>query len=385
MAEQDAVKERLGQTEVDPTLFYDYEGRFIKMKREREQVAMLPRVIKPAMFARDGWELGDPRLYARQTVAPLSALTCRFVDLAPGARTDRVRHLEAQVAYVISGSGTVAVGQAGADSSLEAQNASGAFAAGDLVLIPPYTTAQFVAGSEGLRAWLPQVRLWHLLGLLWQDQLELTGELPPTVEAKRDASGRVIAITAPAGASGLQEDLPLGLEPDPVREAFFRGRRAVQQAPAGSTRYDWFLRRLAEENQAEREAPLVIRADDRPWEATRQGKLKFYVDRWSKVAARALDVLATEIEPHGHSGQHRHIFEELVLVLDGHGHDTQEGVAHQWQAGDLICIPPMTAHQHFNDGDTPARLVSVWSRQLGHEYLGGIEHISDASSWRNHG
>jgi hypothetical protein len=41
----------------------------------------------------------------------------------------------------------------------------------------------------------------------------------------------------------------------------------------------------------------------------------------------------------------------------------------------------MTAHQHHNDGDEIARLMSVWPRQLANEFLGGIEHISDASSW----
>ncbi len=126
----------------------------------------------------------------------------------------------------------------------------------------------------------------------------------------------------------------------------------------------------------------MIRASDRRLEDTRQGRLKFYIDRWTEVAAQALDVMATEIEPQGHTGEHRHIFEEMALVLQGRGHDTQENTQHQWEAGDIICVPPMTAHQHFNDGDEPVRLLSVWSRQLGHEFLGGIEHIKDASSWR---
>ena len=82
-----------------------------------------------------------------------------------------------------------------------------------------------------------------------------------------------------------------------------------------------------------------------------------------------------------HTGKHRHIFEELLLVVSGKGHDVHEGASYPWEAGDLICIPPMTTHQHFNDGQQPARLLSVWPRQLTHEFLGGIEHISDASSW----
>ena len=28
---------------------------------------------------------------------------------------------------------------------------------------------------------------------------------------------------------------------------------------------------------------------------------------------------------------------------------------------------------------------SVWPKQLGHEYLGGIEHLADASAWKARG
>ena len=162
----------------------------------------------------------------------------------------------------------------------------------------------------------------------------------------------------------------------------FQARREVRESPPVKTEYDWFLKKLADENRLEAESPRVIRASDRDWEDTRQGRLKYYISRWTEVAAQALDVMATEIAPEGHTGEHRHIFEEMVLVLQGRGHDTQENTEHQWAAGDIICVPPMTAHRHFNDGDEPVRLLSVWSRQLGHEFLGGIEHIADASSWK---
>jgi hypothetical protein len=43
--------------------------------------------------------------------------------------------------------------------------------------------------------------------------------------------------------------------------------------------------------------------------------------------------------------------------------------------------PAMISHQHVNDGTDAAQLISVWSRQPDHEYLGGIEQLSDASDW----
>ena len=91
--------------------------------------------------------------------------------------------------------------------------------------------------------------------------------------------------------------------------------------------------------------------------------------------------MAQEISPGERSGEHRHIFEELLLVMKGRGFDLHEGTRHPWEAGDLICVPPMIRHQHVNNGTDAAQLISVWSRQPGYEYLGGIEQISDASDW----
>jgi quercetin dioxygenase-like cupin family protein len=370
MAEQELTRERLKEEEVDPKLYYDYEGRFIKQKLERERMDLLPRVVKPAMFAKGGHVLGDLRVFERYAVAPLSALTGSFIEIEPGGRTEKQRMLPSMIAYVIEGSGHCIQD----DQSYD-------FSAHDVVVIPPYTTQQWVAGSARVRVWAPQVRLWHVLGLLWQEQLELR-EIPDGTEPINGSAGQLAGFRVPAGTLDLEQDLEVRVGPNKKRKEVFDARRAIREAPAVKTRYDYFLRRLVEENQLESKGPRVIRSDDRPWENTRQGRLKYYIDNWTEVAARALDLMAMQIEPGGHTGKHRHISEELILVLEGSGHDVHEETRYPWAAGDLVCIPPMTAHQHFNDGTDEALLVSVWSRQLANEFLGGIEHISDASRWK---
>jgi quercetin dioxygenase-like cupin family protein len=250
------------------------------------------------------------------------------------------------------------------------------------VVIPPYTTQEFVADAKtGFRAWLPQVRLWHVLGLLWQEQFDFKS-IPEGTEPIKDSSGQAVGFRVPRGILGLEEDLEVRKGADGKREAVFSARRGVQQTGPGNTKYDWFLKRLVEENAVEKTGPRVIKGNDTAWENTRQGRLKFYISLWTEVAARALDLMTMEIEPAGHTGKHRHIFEEMIFVQEGKGYDVHEQTKYPWEAGDVICIPPMTAHQHFNDGSAPARLVSTWSRQLAHEFLGGIEHISDASGWK---
>src|SRR5262245_59279720 len=85
--------------------YYDYEARFVKQKREQERINMLPRVIKPAMFSKGEFELGDMRVFSRYTVAPLSALTCGFLDLRAGMQTEPGRMIPSLIAYIIEGSG----------------------------------------------------------------------------------------------------------------------------------------------------------------------------------------------------------------------------------------------------------------------------------------
>jgi quercetin dioxygenase-like cupin family protein len=330
------------QPEIAAEHYYDYEARFVKQKREQERINILPRVIKPAMFAQGEFALGDMRVFSRYTVAPLSMLTGGFLELRSGAQTQPRRMIPSLIAYIIDGSGE------SFQDSVKFQ-----FSAGDVVLIPPYTTYQFLADPKaGFRAWLPQLRLWHGQGLLWRD---------------------------PMSEGSENESAPIS---DRKVKAVFQSRRQIHTSAPGKTRYDWFLSRLADENRVERENPGVIRAAERAWESTRQGRLKFYISRWTEVAASGLDVMAQEIAPGERSGAHRHIFEELLLVVKGHGYDLHDGTKHPWKEGDLICVPPMIVHQHINAGNDAARLVSVWPRQPGHELLGGIEQISDASDWK---
>src|SRR3990172_6399060 len=131
MAEQERVKERLRQDEMDPKLYYDYEGRFIKQKLERERMDVLPRVVKPAMFAKGGHALGDLRVFERYTVAPLSSMTCSFLEVAVGNQSEKQRTIPSMVVYILEGSGECVQ-----------DGKSYAFGAEDVVVIPPYTTHQ---------------------------------------------------------------------------------------------------------------------------------------------------------------------------------------------------------------------------------------------------
>lgn len=372
MAEKEREKERLKEEEISPKLYYDYEGRFIKQKLERERMELLPRVVKPELFAKGGHALGDLRVFERFTVGPLSALTCGFLDVKPGESTELKRMIPSEIFYILEGSGV---------SVQDGKKYE--FSQDDLVVIPPYTTYKFEADKKtGFRAWTPQVRLWHVTGLLWQENFEFKS-LPEGTEAIKDGSGKITGFKVPQGVLGLERDLEVRAGADPKREKVFEARRKVRKPAFGKTKYDWYLNLLAEENALEEKGPRIIRGADRPWEDTRQGRLRFYISHWTEVAAQTMDMMVYQIGAGNSTGQHRHIFEELILVTAGKGHDVQEGTSYAWEAGDLICVPPMTAHQHHNDGKETAQLISVWSRQAAHEFLGGIEQIGFATGWKS--
>jgi gentisate 1,2-dioxygenase len=70
-----------------------------------------------------------------------------------------------------------------------------------------------------------------------------------------------------------------------------------------------------------------------------------------------------QIIPSGHkNGNHRHIAEVPFYVHEGKGHEVHDGKRHDWEAGDLMLVPPYCMHQHFCD-EGPAILVYC---QAGH-------------------
>ena len=368
MAERERVREDLEQEQVEARLYYDYEGRFVKQRLERDRMRMLPRVVKPAMFAPSGHSLGDVRVFERFTVGPVSALTCRFVELGAGERTPRERRIPILLLFVLEGDGVVTVG-----------GQEFAFGTEDVVVVPPYTPYSVTAGPDGLRAFVPETRFWHVLGLLWHEHLE-----PRTIQGMErvdGADGDRWGYRVPAGVLGLDGDLEVPGGAEPRRAAVFEARRAAAPVGGDATWYGELVRQLAVDNERHDRTPRVIRRAERPLEDTRGGRMRFYVSNWADLSGQDLDLAVYEIAPGQRTGTHRHIAEELLLVLQGSGVEDHDGSTHRFEAGDLICIPPMAAHHHANDGDEPVRLVSVWSHHPANEFLGGFEHIADASDW----
>jgi quercetin dioxygenase-like cupin family protein len=357
--------ERERERERDDLLYYNYERKFVQMKEESDRLALLPRVIKPALFGKNGYALGTPRVEERLTVAPVNAITCAFVHLQPGRSTEPVRGVPSGLVYILEGKG----------KSVQ-DNAAHPFEQGDLVVVPPYTQHQLIAdAATEVHAWAPEVRFWHLMGLL-RHEVENISAVPPEAEPIQEGGRQGFRITTEA--MGREQDVEVYLGPNERLEEFFTSRRKISQSSTGHTKYDYFLQLVEQENAELQTLPRVLRAADLAWEDTVFGRMKYFIDYWTPALARGLDVFVLQLPPGGRSGKHRHFGEEILLVTKGRGYDIHDGVRHDWAKGDLIAVPSAAVHQHFNSATEPAELVSVVLQQAANLNMDGLEHLEDA-------
>ena len=109
----------------------------------------------------------------------------------------------------------------------------------------------------------------------------------------------------------------------------------------------------------------IVHPDEMPWEMSRQGLLKHLLNEQMNTRIETVDAYMQVIPPGSRSGKHRHLAEECLYVVEGHGHDLHQDCdveitdtyswkpqpeikRYEWEAGDVIYVPPSTIHQHFN-------------------------------------
>jgi quercetin dioxygenase-like cupin family protein len=144
----------------------------------------------------------------------------------------------------------------------------------------------------------------------------------------------------------------------------------------------------------------VVHPNEMPWEMSRQGLLKHLLNEQMNTRMESVNAYMQIIPPGSRSGKHRHLAEECVYVLEGRGYDLHQDCdveitdtyhwkaqdevkRYEWEAGDVIYIPPNTIHQHFNaDPARPVRLISAINRIYEKFGLNDLEQIEDAPEYR---
>jgi quercetin dioxygenase-like cupin family protein len=143
----------------------------------------------------------------------------------------------------------------------------------------------------------------------------------------------------------------------------------------------------------------VVHPDDMPWEMSRQGLLKHLLNAQMNTRMETVDAYMQVIPPGSRSGKHRHLAEECLYVVEGRGYDLHQDCdveitdtyewkpqgeikRFEWEAGDVIYVPPCTIHQHVNaDPAQPARLISCINRIYKNSGLNDLEQIEEAPEY----
>ncbi len=144
----------------------------------------------------------------------------------------------------------------------------------------------------------------------------------------------------------------------------------------------------------------VVQPQEMPWEMSRQGLLKHLLNEQMNTRMETVDAYMQIIPPGSRSGKHRHLAEECLYVVEGRGYDLHQDCdveitdtyhwkaqdevkRYEWEAGDMIYIPPNTIHQHFNaDPDRPVRLISAINRIYEKFGLNDLEQLEDAPEYQ---
>ncbi len=144
----------------------------------------------------------------------------------------------------------------------------------------------------------------------------------------------------------------------------------------------------------------VIKAHELPWENSPHGLLKHLANAQMDLRIETIDAYMQVIPPGSRSGRHRQLAEQAFYVLEGRGYDVHvdcdveitdtyhwrpQDVAQRfdWEAGDVVYIPPNTISQHFNaDREQIARIAVVANRIYRQCGLNDLEQLETAPEYR---
>jgi gentisate 1,2-dioxygenase len=137
-------------------------------------------------------------------------------------------------------------------------------------------------------------------------------------------------------------------------------------------------------------ALLTVKAEELPWEINPQGKMRWYLHPSLRdVATQTLMIYVQEIPPGSRSGRQLIQGGQMLFVWEGRGYTELSGQRHDWEANDLINLPPIPEGlvvQHFN-GDSGNRVLLIsaqpnYTGMVGVDMGCGFEQLEEAPEYR---
>ena len=330
--------------------------------RQRALRAESPFVVRGADLP---WET-NPQGIMKWYLHPATERSCHKAlifsvqKIPPRSRSGKQHHQGGVVHYVAQGKGRTVIN----DVAYE-------WEAGDLVqlpLLPEGVTYQHFNDDNSsdavLTACLPN--LTEPLGVdrgAGLFQLEAAPEFTGAFESEADDFAALRAKLAAESGKGIEV-----------------------KVDAPQTTYDRNYARTQEIQQRSRTGKVVIRRDDRQEEMTRQGRLRYYLNRTvlHDTALKDWNVFTHELRTR--SGKHRHQGGLVLYVIEGKGYTICDGQRLDWERGDLILLPIQPGgveHQHFNlNGDKPSFWMAYIYKPFHDEVAHGMEQREEAPEFK---
>ena len=140
--------------------------------------------------------------------------------------------------------------------------------------------------------------------------------------------------------------------------------------------------------------PNVVSAEDMPWEKSADGLIKHLVHHRLNTRECCVEAYMQFLAAGERSGKHRHMWEEVIFVVEGSGYDLHWDMKFdcleafkwewaevpkkfEWKRGDYVYIPPFTTHQHFAAAHEEARFIVMSNRivkEMGFDWFDQVEN-----------
>ena len=139
----------------------------------------------------------------------------------------------------------------------------------------------------------------------------------------------------------------------------------------------------------------VVAAEDMPWEKSADGLIKHLVHHKLDTREMCVEAYMQFLKAGEKSGIHRHMWEEVIFVVEGSGYDLHwdmkwdcleafqwewapEPKAYGWKRGDYIYVPPFTNHQHVADDHEECRLIVMSNRIIKEMGFDWFDQVANA-------
>src|SRR5689334_10017423 len=94
----------------------------------------------------------------------------------------------------------------------------------------------------------------------------------------------------------------------------------AEAGTAGPALYMEDLLAVKQERYEDEQAPKIIKAHEMVWEDTPHGRIKHMAHPKLNSRVKDIEAYMQVIPPDGRTGKHRHMAEEFMFILQGHGY-----------------------------------------------------------------